>query len=111
MQWILERLEHKCAPQGLNVMVEELHWMGVGSATYKKLWRAVRTELRSKHPRIRPVAEAVYWFADRNLPQGWSLFRERSMLPCFYRLYPPAISWEELDQPGNILPRPARPRR
>lgn len=110
MDWILERLEHKCSPQGLNVMVEELQWMGLRSITYDKLWRAVRAELRTAHPRIRRVAEGVYWYVDTNLPLGWSLYRDRRMLPCFYRTYPPAISWDDLDRLENIMPPPAKRR-
>ena len=110
MNCVLERLEHKCSPQGLHTMVEELQWMGLRSITYEKLWRAVRAELRTTRPRIRRVAEGVYWFVDTTIPFGWSLYRDRRMLPCFYRTYPPAISWDDLDRPENILPPPARPR-
>jgi len=106
MGWVLERLERKSCPQGLHVMLEELHWMGVGSLTYDKLRSAVQAELRKDRPRIERVAQNVYWFADRNVPLGWSMFRDRRMLPCFYRTYPPAISWDDLDRPENILPRP-----
>ena|SRR5690348_10212411 len=106
MGWVLERLEQKCSPQGLHVVLEELQWMGERSLTYEELWHAVRTELRAAHPRIRRVAEGVYWFADADLPPGWSLFRDRRMLPCFYRRYPPAISWDDLDLPENLLPPP-----
>ena len=106
MRWVLERLEQKRCPQGLHVMLEELQWMGERSLTYEKLWHAVRTELRAAHPRIRRVAEGIYWFADADIPPGWSLFRDRRMLPCFYRRYPPAIPWDELDLPENLLPPP-----
>ena len=41
MEWILERMERKCCPQGLNVIAEELRWMGQESMTYEKLpWRS-----------------------------------------------------------------------
>lgn len=108
---VLERLEQKCCPQGLHVMLEELRWMGERSMTYEKLWDAVRADLRAANPRIRRVAEGVYWFAKLEIPLGWSLFRDRRMLPCFYRRYPPAISWEDLDLPDNLLPPPPRPAR
>ncbi len=105
---ILGRLEQKCSPQGLHVMVEELQWMGFRSITYNQLLRAVHAELRTAHPRIRCIAQGVYWFADMNIPCGWSLYGDRRMLPCFYRTYPPAISWDDLDRPENILPSPRR---
>jgi hypothetical protein len=106
---IFERLQFKHCPQGLNVMAEELRWMGQSSMTYDKLWQAVRAELRRRYPRLNPVAEGVYWFADRSIPAGWSLFHDRRMLPCFYRQYPPAIAWDDIDKPENILPRPDKP--
>ena len=106
MDWILERIQRKCCPQGLNVISEELRWMGQDSMTYEKLSQAVRVELRKPHPRIQSVAEGIYWFAEKNVPAGWSLYGDRRMLPCFYREYPPLISWDELDNPENILPRP-----
>jgi hypothetical protein len=104
---ILERLQSKGCPQGLNVMLEELQWMGCTSTTYLKLQRAVHAELRMPHPRIRAVAERVYWFTDQDVPVGWSLFLDRRMLPCFYRLYPPAIAWDDIDKAENILPNPS----
>ena len=103
---VLDRLEQKCCPQGLHVILEELRWMGDRSITYEELWQAVRTELHAAHPRIRRVAEGVYWFAQTDIPLGWSLFADRRMLPCFYRRYPPAISWDDLDLPENVLPPP-----
>jgi hypothetical protein len=106
MDWILERIERKGCPQGLNVIAEELQWMGQDSMTYEKLRQAVSTELRKSYPRIVSVAEGVYWFADKVIPAGWSLYADKRMLPCFYREYPPVISWDELDHPDNILPRP-----
>ncbi len=106
MDYVLERLASKCSPQGLHVMAEELRWMGRRSVTYEKLCAAVGAELSAPQPRIRRVAEGVYWFVDANLPPGWSLFLDRRMLPCFYRLYPPAISWDDLDRPENLLPSP-----
>jgi hypothetical protein len=108
MSGVLERLEHKCCPQGLHVILEELRWLGDRSLTYEQLSHAVKTDLRGPRPRIRRVAEGVYWFAQLDIPLGWSLFGDRRMLPCFYRRYPPAISWEELDLPENVLPPPAR---
>ncbi|MGZ4839277.1 MAG: hypothetical protein ACXVZR_12075 [Terriglobales bacterium] len=108
MTKVLERLEQKCCPQGLHVMVEELQWMGERSLTCEKMWDAVRTELRHPKPRIRRVAEGVYWFADAEIPLGWSLYRDRRMLPCFYRRYPPQISWDDLDRPENLLPPPPK---
>jgi hypothetical protein len=106
MRRVLERLEQKCCPQGLHVMLEELQWMGERSMTYEKLFHAVRTELRATHPRIQRVAEGVYWFAGTDIPPGWSLFGDWRTLPCFYRKYPPAISWDDLDLPENVLPPP-----
>lgn len=106
---ILERLRFKGCPQGLNVIVEELQWMGRGSITNEGLRLAIRRELRMPHPRIRRVGEGVYWLSGYNIPVGWSLFLDRRMLPCFYRQYPPAIAWEELDKPENILPKPTLP--
>lgn len=106
---VLERLEQKGCPQGLHVMVEELQWLGDRSMTYEKLWHAVRTELSESHPRIRRVAEGVYWFADTEVPVGWSLYADRRMLPCFYRKYPPQISWDDIDLPENVLPPPKMP--
>ncbi|MGI9103680.1 MAG: hypothetical protein ACR2IF_14670 [Terriglobales bacterium] len=106
MAKVLERLEGKRCPQGLHVIVEELHWMGNRSITYEKVLKIVRAELRHDHPRIRRVAEGVYWFADLEIPLGWSLYGDRRMLPCFYRKYPPEISWDNLDLPENLLPCP-----
>jgi len=103
---ILARLEQKGCPQGLHVIFEELQWMGKRSITYERLRYAVRKELRAAHPHIRRVAEGVYWFSDVDVPLGWSLFGDRRMLPCFYRRYPLAISWDDLDRPENILPPP-----
>jgi hypothetical protein len=104
----LERLERKESPQGLNVIEEELHWLGQNSITHERLLHAVAVELRRAHPRIESVAEGVYWFAEKRTPQGWTLFGDMRMLPCFYREYPPDISWERLDEPGNILPPPQK---
>ena len=104
IDWILERIERKCCPQGLNVISEELRWMGQNSMTYEKLSHAVRLELRKSYPRIQMVGEGIYWFADKNVPAGWSIYGDRRMLPCFYREYPPIITWDELDKPENILP-------
>lgn len=87
-------------------MLEELQWMGAGALTCDQLRAAVRAEMRRPRPRIQRVAENVYWFMDRDIPLGWSLYRDRRMLPCFYRVYPPAISWDDLDRPENILPPP-----
>jgi len=103
---VLERLESKCCPQGLHVMVEELQWMGDRSISYEKVLKAVHAEVGQRHPRIRRVAEGVYWFADTEIPAGWSLYGDRRMLPCFYRRYPPQISWDDLDLPENLLPPP-----
>ncbi|HEX6880631.1 MAG TPA: hypothetical protein VF135_09730 [Terriglobales bacterium] len=108
MDWILERLEHKNSPQGLNVIAEELRWLGQGSITHEKLVQAVSAEMRKARPRIEAVAEEVYWVAGKCTPPGWSLFGDRRMLPCFYREYPPDISWEQIDRPENILPSPVR---
>ena len=87
-------------------MVEELQWMGESSITYDKIVRAVRAELRQCYPRIRRVTEGVYWFVGAGTPPGWSLYGDRRMLPCFYRKYPPEISWDDLDLPENVLPPP-----
>ena len=106
--WIIERRERKNSPQGLNVMVEELHWLGQKSITHEQLAQAVSLELKKPRPRIEAVAEGVYWFAGKCTPPGWSLFSDQRMLPCFYREYPPAVSWEQLDQPENILPQPQK---
>lgn len=108
MDWILERLERKNSPQGLNVIAEELQWLGQTTITHERLVAAVTSELRRPRPRIEAVAEEVYWIAGQCTPSGWSLFRDRRMLPCFYREYPPDISWEEIDSPANILPSPSR---
>jgi len=105
INWILERIDYKGCPQGLHVMAEELEWMEVASVNYDRLKRAAEVELRRANPRIKRVAEGIYWFAERQVPAGWSLYRDQRMLPCFYREYPPAISWEDIDKPGNILPR------
>jgi hypothetical protein len=104
INWILERIDYKGCPQGLHVMAEELEWMEVASVNYDRLKRAADVELRRANPRIKRVAEGIYWFAERQVPVGWSLYRDQRMLPCFYREYPPAISWEDIDKPGNILP-------
>jgi hypothetical protein len=104
MALILGRIEHKGSPQGLNVMAEELRWMGIRSITCEQLRSVAHSDLRSPHPQLRLVAEDVFWFAERNLPLGWSLYGDVRMLPCFYRVYPPRISWDELDRPENILP-------
>ena len=108
IDWILERLERKQSPQGLKVIEEELHWLGQKSITHERLLHAVAAELRRPHPRIESVAEGVYWFADKRTPVGWTLFGDKRMLPCFYREYPPDISWEKLDEPENILPAPKK---
>jgi len=108
IEWILERFERKGCPQGLNVMAEELQWMGQGSITREKLLHAIHTEMRQRHPRIQLVSENVYWLAGKNVPAGWSVFGDKRMLPCFYREYPPHVSWDELDRPENILPPPQR---
>jgi len=88
-------------------MAEELRWIGHGSITNERLRLAIRTELRMPHPRIRSVAEGVVWLSDRNVPVGWSLFLDQRMLPCFYRLYPPAVAWDDIDKPENILQPPS----
>lgn len=108
MDWILERLERKNSPQGLNVIAEELRWLGQPAITHEKLVQAVSLEMKRARPRIEAVAEGVYWIAGKCTPPGWNLFGDRRMLPCFYREYPPDISWEHLDQPENILPSPQR---
>ncbi len=108
MDWILDRLEHKNSPQGLNVIAEELRWLGQGSITHEKLVQAVSLEMKKARPRIEAVAEGVYWMAGKCTPPGWSLFGDRRMLPCFYREYPPDIPWEQIDLPENILPSPVR---
>lgn len=108
IEWILERLERKGSPQGLKVIAEELQWMGQDSMTHERLLHAVTVELRKPQPRIESVAEGVYWFAGKRTPVGWSLFGDKRMLPCFYREYPPEISWEKLDEPENILPAPQK---
>jgi hypothetical protein len=107
MDWILERLERKKSPQGLNVIKEELHWLGQTSITREQLVQAVSLEMEKPRPRIEPIAEGVYWFAGKCTPPGWSLF-DRRMLPCFYREYPPDIPWEQIDRPENILPSPLK---
>ncbi len=106
MDWILERIERKNSPQGLNVIAEELRWLGQDSITHEKLVQAVSLEMKKPRPRIEAVAEGVYWIAGKCTPPGWSLFGDRRMLPCFYREYPPEIPWEHLDRPENILPPP-----
>ncbi len=108
MDWIMERLERKNSPQGLKVIAEELRWLGQESITYEKLLLAVSAELKRTRPRIEAVAEGIYWVAGKCTPAGWSLYSDRRMLPCFYRQYPPDISWDEIDQPANILPPPKR---
>ncbi len=108
IDWILERIERKCCPQGLNVIAEELQWLGKPEITHEKLVLAVAAELRKPHPRIEAVAEGIYWYKDKSVPAGWSMFNDKRMLPCFYREYPPEISWEEFDRPENILPPPAK---
>jgi hypothetical protein len=105
LEMIIERLERKACPQGLNVMAEELQWIGHSSATYDKIVRAVKAELTQSHPRILAVSEGIYWLADRTVPAGWSLYG-KAMLPCFYCEYPPQISWDELELPANIMPHP-----
>jgi hypothetical protein len=108
INWILERIEYKGCPQGLHVMAEELQWMEVGSISYDRLRRAADVELRRANSRIKRVTDDIYWLADRKVPLGWSLYRDQRMLPCFYRVYPPAISWEDIDKAENILPHPLR---
>jgi hypothetical protein len=105
---IFERLEAKSCPQGLNVMAEEFHWLGDTELTHERLTQAVKAEMGKPRPRLRVVVEGVYWFADRNIPIGWSIFGDRRMLPCFYREYPPHVSWDDLDRPENILPAPGK---
>jgi hypothetical protein len=105
---IFERLEAKSCPQGLNVMAEEFKWLGDTELTHEKLEHAVRTEMNKARPRLKLIVEGVYWFSDRNIPIGWSLFGDRRMLPCFYREYPPRVSWDDLDRPENILPAPPK---
>jgi hypothetical protein len=105
---IFERLEAKSCPQGLNVMAEEFQWLGDIELTHQKLEHAARAEMSKHRPRLRVVVEGVYWFSDRNIPVGWSVFGDRRMLPCFYREYPPYISWDDLDRPENILPAPGK---
>ena len=107
---VLERLQYKSCPQGLHVMAEELQWMGDSAMTHEVLGRAVQAELRRPNPRIQVVAQGVYWFSDVRVPLTWSLYGDSRMLPCFYRRYPPAISWEEVDQPDNLLPPPGKTR-
>jgi hypothetical protein len=104
MDLVLSRMEQKCCPQGLNVILEELHWMGMTAITCEQLRSAVKADLSGSHPRLRAVAPDVYWLAEVNVPLGWSLYRDVRMLPCFYRRYPPQISWDDLDSPENILP-------
>jgi len=89
INWILERIDYKGCPQGLHVIAEELEWMKVVSVSYDRLKRAADVELRRANPRIMRVAEGIYWFAERQVPVGWSLYRDQRMLPCFYREYPP----------------------
>jgi len=108
MDWILERMERKNSPQGLNVIAEELHWLGQTAITHEKLVHAVSMEMKKSKPRIEAIAEGVYWIAGKCTPPGWSLFGDRRMLPCFYREYPPDILWEQLDRPENILPSPQK---
>jgi hypothetical protein len=108
MDWILDRIERKSSPQGLNVIAEELRWLGQAAITHEKLLQAVSAELKKPRPRIEAVAEGVYWIAGKTTPPGWSLFGDLRMLPCFYREYPPDISWEEIDNPENILPPPSK---
>jgi hypothetical protein len=92
----------------LNVIAEELRWLGQAAITHEKLLQAVSAELKKPRPRIEAVAEGVYWIAGKTTPPGWSLFGDLRMLPCFYREYPPDISWEEIDNPENILPPPSK---
>jgi hypothetical protein len=107
IEWVLERLSSKCCPQGLNVMAEELRWLGLGSMTYLKLLNAVNTEIGKPQSRIAQLSGEVYWFSGKSTPADWSLKLDRRMLPCFYRRYPPDIPWDELENPENILPSPA----
>jgi hypothetical protein len=104
---VIERLERKASPQGLNVLAEEFQWMGDSLITYEKLCKAVRAELHKPHSRLIVVSVGIVWLREKSVPAGWSLFC-KGMLPCFYREYPPQISWEELDLPENRLPRPRR---
>ena len=108
IEWVVERIERKNSPQGLKVIAEELHWLGQTSLTYERLVQAVALEMKKPRPRIEAVAEGVYWFAGKCTPLGWSLFGDRRMLPCFYREYPPDITWDEIDRPENILPSPLK---
>jgi len=107
IEWVLERLSSKGCPQGLNVMAEELRWLGLQSVTYVKLLNAVNAEMGKPQSRIARLSEGVYWFSDKSTPSGWSRELDLRMLPCFYRRYPPDISWNELDNAENILPTPA----
>ncbi len=36
----------------------------------REVLSAVRAEMGGDHPRIRRVAEGVYWFADAEIPLG-----------------------------------------
>jgi hypothetical protein len=92
-------------------MAEEFQWLGDTELTHEKLEQAVRAEMGKARPRLRVVVEGVYWFSDVNIPVGWSLFGDRRMLPCFYREYPPNVSWDDLDRPENLLPAPDKPAR
>lgn len=105
LDWVIERIERKACPQGLNVLAEELQWMGQAALTFDKLYKAVSNELRRPHSRLIVVSEGIYWLNDKSLPAGWSMFG-KGMLPCFYREYPPDIPWEKFDCPENVLPRP-----
>ncbi|MDR3762700.1 MAG: hypothetical protein P4M01_01255 [Acidobacteriota bacterium] len=104
---VIERLERKASPQGLNVLAEEFQWMGNSLMTYERLCSAVQAELRKPHPRLLLVSEGIVWFSEKSVPAGWSLFCT-GMLPCFYREYPPQISWEKFDLPENRMPPPRR---
>lgn len=106
IEWVLERLAFKCCPQGINVMAEELRWLGLDAMTQEKVILAINSELRKPHPRVQRISDGVYWFSEERPPIGWSLYSDVRMLPCFYRRYPPSISWDELDSADNILPRP-----
>lgn len=90
---IPERIDYKGCPQGLHVMAEELEWMEVAFVHYERLKRAANVELRRANPRSKRVAEGICWFAERQVPVGWSLYHDQRTLPCFYREYPPASSW------------------
>jgi hypothetical protein len=81
INWILERIDYKGCPQGLHVIAEELEWMEVASINYDRLKCAADVERRA-NPRIKRVAEGIYWFAERQVPVGWSLYRDQRMLPC-----------------------------